>query len=98
MVSNGYIVPFVSNPQPTIAKNNKSCVRNKEFSVLELRRIQKLQCINNVLKKDSLVVLPLLVVISNKLHLVVDALRYIKQFVNKRKVKLDSLDNFAFLV
>ena len=42
--------------------------------------------------------LPLLVVFSNKLCLVVDALRYIKQFVNKRKVKLDSLDNFAFLV
>ena len=35
---------------------------------------------------------------SNKLQLVVDASRHINLYVKKRKVKLDSLDDFSFLV
>ena len=38
------------------------------------------------------------VVFSNKLCLVVDASRHINPYMTKCKVKLDSLDNFAFMV
>ena len=63
-----------------------------------LYRLQKLQCIRRVQKHKSLIVLPLSVVFSNKLWLVMDASRHIDPYVKKRKVKLYSLDNFAFLV
>merc|ERR1712177_86726 len=38
------------------------------------------------------------VVYSNKLRLVVDASTHINPYVTKRRVKLDSLDDFAFMV
>ena len=38
--SKGYIVPFDTKPPPAIAKNNKSCFRNKSFAIQELRRLE----------------------------------------------------------
>ena len=42
--------------------------------------------------------MPLSVVYSNKLRLVVDASRHINPYITKHKVKLDSLEDLAFLV
>ena len=42
--------------------------------------------------------MPLSVVYSNKLRLVVDASHHINPYVTKQKVKLDFLEEFAFLV
>ena len=50
------------------------------------------------MSKEECLILPLLVVYSNKLRLVVDASRHINPFVTKRKVRLNLLDDFAFLV
>ena len=49
-------------------------------------------------KKDFQIILPLSVVFSNKLILVVDASCHINPYVTKRGLKLDSLDEFSFLV
>ena len=42
--------------------------------------------------------MPLSIVYSNKLRLVVDASRHINPYITKKKVKLDLLKEFAFLV
>ena len=49
-------------------------------------------------KKDCQIILPLSVVFSNKLRLDVDASHHIDPYVTKRGIKLDSLDEFSFLV
>ena len=64
----------------------------------ELHRLEKLQCIKTMQKKDFLIILPLSVVFSEKPRLVVDPSRHINLYVKKRKVKLDSFDDFSFVV
>ena len=64
----------------------------------ELKRLEKLQCVRQVSWEDSRVIMPLSVVYSNKLRLVVDTSRHINPYITKCKNKLDSLDNFAFMV
>ena len=98
MVANGYKVPFDENPLEVFAEDNKSCLRNTSFAIQELKRLEKLQCVKQVLREDCKVIMPLSIVYSNKLRLVVDASRHINPYITKKKVKLDLLKEFAFLV
>ena len=92
-------MPFLQDPP--IARetvNNRSCLQNIDFALAELRRLESLGCISRVSPGECLVNIPLSVVFSNKLRLVVDCSRHINPFVQKRKVKLDSLCQFSLLV
>ena len=68
------------------------------FAIQELKRLEKMQCVKQVLREDCKVIIPLSVVYSNKLRLVVDISCHINPYVTKQKVKLDLLKEFAFLV
>ena len=81
IVTNGYLVPFDSDPPPAISKNNWSCLRNMKFTVQELKRLESLQCAMEASREDCLIILPLSVVFSNKLRLVVDASRHNNPYV-----------------
>ena len=94
----GYKVPLDKEAPKAMTKNNKSCLRNLQFAVQELKRLKNLQCVKQVSKEDFRVILLLSVVFSNKLRLVVDTLRHINPYITKRKVKLDYLEDFSFMV
>ena len=85
MNENEYKVPFDEDPLDVFAENNKSCLRNMPFAIQELKRLEKLQCVKQVLREDCKVIMPLSVVYSNKLRLVVDASRHINPYVTKHR-------------
>ena len=91
-------MPFDEEPPAVIAENSKSCFRNLSFAIQELKRLEKLQCVKQVSREDCKVIMPFTVVYSNKLRLVMEVSRHINPFVTKCKVKLDSLEDFAFMV
>ena len=90
----GYVIPFENgNPPPSsMTKNNKSFLKNKEFGIQEIIRLEKLGCIYRV-EKQPKIVLPLSVVYSGKWRLVVDASRHLNPYLEKRHVKLETLDD-----
>ena len=98
IILQGYIVPLDSEPPPAIAKNNKSCIRNRSFAVQKLKRLEKLQCVKKVTRNECKIILPISVVFSDKLRLVINASGHINPYVTKRGVKLESSDEFSFLV
>ena len=73
IVASGYKVLFDKEPLSAFGKNYKSCLRNLQFAVQEIKRLKKLQCVKQVAREDCKVIMPLSVVYSNKLRLVVDA-------------------------
>ena len=89
---------FDEEPPAAFAENNKSCLRNLSLAIQEIKRLEKLKCVKQVAREECKIIMPLSAVFSNKLRLVVDASQHINLFVTKRKVKLDSLEDFAFLV
>ena len=63
VVSYGYVFPFENEPPvDTTTKNNQSCLKNLDFALHELHRLEKLQCIKRVQDGDSCVNMPLSVV------------------------------------
>ena len=86
MVANGYKVPFDKEPPDVFAENNKSCLRNMPFAIQELKRLEKLQCVKQVLREDCKVIMPHSVVYSIKLRLVVDASCHITLMLLNKKL------------
>ena len=66
MVANGYKVPFDEDPLDVFAENNKSCLRNISFAIQELKRLEKLKCVKQVLREDCKVIMPLSMINSKK--------------------------------
>ena len=95
----GYALQFIDGiPPPSVmAQNNKSFLENKDFGIKEVNRLEQLGCIYRVTEQPH-VVLPLSVVFSNKWRLVVDASRHLNPFVEKRHVKLETLDEAELMV
>ena len=93
IIQHGYSVPFIDGilPPPAFAANNQSALRNSEFLLKELFRLEGIGCIERIPYQPR-IVLPCSVVFSNKWRLVTDASRHINPWVVKNKVKLDSLD------
>ena len=93
ILKDGYKIPFIDGvpPPPSMTKNNKSFLENKEFGITEIKRLEALGCIYRV-KDRPWVVLPLSVVYSKKWRLVVDCSRTLNPFVQKIHVKLETLD------
>ena len=83
-ISEGYEFPFSEIPPPGEHKNNKSMIREKDFALAELLRLEKLGCISRVTDIPYLC-LPLSVVFSKKLRLLVDASRHLNPFIRDRK-------------
>ena len=90
-ISEGYKFPFKSLPPGGICNNNKSMLRNNDFALAELLRLEKLGCISRV-NSPPFLCLPLSVVFSKKLRLVVDASRHLNPYLEDRKIKLEDLD------
>ena len=90
-ISKGYQFPFAKLPPSAYSKNNSSFMKNREFGIAELFRLEELGCITRV-KEQPYITLPLTVVFSKKLRLVVDASRTLNPYIIDQKVKLESLD------
>ena len=90
-VSEGYQFPLISEPPSSFCENNKSMLKESDFALTELLRLEKLGCIKRVSERPYLT-LPLSVVFSKKLRLVVDASRHLNPFIEDRKIKLEGLD------
>ena len=89
-ISEGYRLPFKSIPPSAMCKNNQSMLKEKEFALAELLRLEKLGCISRV-ESAPYLCLPLSVVFFKKLRLVVDASRHLNPYLEDRKVKLEDL-------
>ena len=90
-ISEGYTFPFKSIPPSDFCKNNQSMLKNRDFALQELLRLESLGCIERVNEKPYLC-LPLSVVFSKKYRLVVDASRHLNPFLEDRKIKLEDLN------
>ena len=90
-ISEGYRFPFTQEPPASYCKNNSSFLKNRDFGIAELDRLEALGCISRIDHKPY-ITLPLSVVFSKKLRLVVDCSRTLNPFIKDQKVKLESLD------
>ena len=66
-ISEGYRFLLVSIPPPGLHKNNKSMLKERDFALTELLRLEQLGCISRVVARPYLC-LPLSVVFSKKLR------------------------------
>ena len=90
-ISQGYKFPLEKEPPGAYSRNNSSFLKNRDFGLTELLRLEELGCISRV-KEQPYIVLPLSVVFSKKLRLVVDKSRTLNPYIKDQKVKLESLD------
>ena len=93
-VKYGYKLEFQTLPPPSFTANNKSAKDNMTFVKTELLRLQALGCIERVGEQPT-IVLPLSLVLSNKLRLVIDASRGLNPHCTSRGIKLDDLTSIA---
>ena len=87
----GYKLPLREEPPASFCPNNRSALKQRDFMLAELTRLEKLGVISRVQEQPHLV-LPLSVVFSKKLRLVVDASRALNPYIKDQKVHLESLD------
>ena len=86
-ICNGYSLPFSSLPPPSFEPNNKSAREDMPFVREEVKRLEKLGCIEKVVNRPRCV-LPLSSVFSKKKRLVVDGSRCLNPFLKHRRVRL----------
>ena len=96
-VKHGYKLEFDTLPPPSFTDNNRSAKDNMSFVKAELLRLEAIGCIERVVSRPT-IVLPLSLVMSNKLRLVVDASRGLNPHCTSRGIKLDDLSSIASTV
>ena len=96
IVDEGYIIPFLSEPPPYFAKNNRSSIKHSSFVEEAIHSLLEKGCISEV-KAIPKCCNPLTVAERNsKLRLVLD-LRHVNQYVNLKKFKYEDLRTFSEL-
>ena len=96
-IENGYSLPFMSIPPPSFEKNNKSARDGMPFVRQEVKRLEKLGCIERVVHRPRCV-LPLSSVFSKKKRLVVDGSRCLNPYLQHRRVRLQDLQDILDIV
>ena len=96
-IENGYSLPFMSIPPPSFEKNNKSARDDMPFVRQEVKRLEKLGCIERVVHRPRCV-LPLSSVFSKKKRLVVDGSRCLNPYLQHRRVRLQDLRDIPDIV
>jgi hypothetical protein len=92
IVTKGYRIPFLSKEGPPVSDipNNRSATSQPKFVEEELWNLESIGCIKRVKTKPK-VIMPLSVVMSNKLRLLGDASRNLNPYIKERKVNLSHL-------
>ena len=89
IIKNGYKLPFVQEPPPFYAKNNRSSLCNPQFVTSTIEQLLRDQCIKEV---DDIpyCVNPLTVAKKGKPRLVLD-LRHVNEHIHVNKFKYENL-------
>ena len=87
VIVSGYKLPFQEYPPPSFEGNNLSARLDSEFVRSEVKRLEKLGCIQKVSERPY-IVLPLSSVFSKKKRVVVDASRALNPFLKHRRLRL----------
>ena len=97
IITSGYKLPFITYPQPMIAKNHRSAVKHAKFVEESIGDLVHSRCARESMS-CPIVCSPLLVVenAKGKLRLVID-LRYVNQFLIQCKFKYEGLDLISSL-
>ena len=97
IITSGYKLPFITYPQPMIAKNHRSAVKHAKFIEESIGDLVHSRCARESVSYP-IVCSPLLVVenAKGKLRLVID-LRYVNQFLIQYKFKYEDLDLISSL-
>ena len=96
-ICNGYRLPFISLPPPSMERNNKSARDDMPFVREEVKRLESLGCIQRVQHRPRCV-LPLSSVFSKKKRLVVDGSRCLNPYLRHRRVRLQDLRDVPELI
>ena len=93
IIQDGYSVPFVGGilPPPAFAPNNQSALRNADFLLEELLRLEKIHCLERI-NYQPRIVLPCSVVFSNKWRLVTDASRHLNPAISRAIRNMSLID------